>query len=120
MILLKLKSFFDGHGMGSCEQYHIMQAAKSEFTSDHSVADSVNHRKAKLANDMAIAARRQKTQAEQMKKQHAASLNVEIGSIVCLKVDIRDRSRCNSTGIIAVAFNVSKNTGGFNRFVSMV
>jgi hypothetical protein len=55
---------------------------------------------------------RQEKQGEKMHAQFQRSLTTRVGSIVCLRIDFRDRSQSNPSGVLAVAFDVKKATGG--------
>jgi hypothetical protein len=76
------------------------------------IAWAVNSRvsKKKVADQKAQA--RQAKQGAKMHNQFKRSIKTNIGSIVCLRVDIRDRSQCNPSGILAVVFAVKEGTGG--------
>jgi hypothetical protein len=101
-------------GLNASESDAASHDPENDSSSDSSLGDLVLHRQTKLRNNMATAARRQEKQGKAMKAQFVArSVKVDVGSIVSLKVDIRDRSQCNPCCIIAIVFEVIRNTGGF-------
>ena len=53
-----------------------------------------------------------KKQAKKMRNMFEKSITVKVGSYVSLKLDYRDISQCDPSGVIAVVFDVKKQSGG--------
>ena len=76
-----------------------------------SLNDLSQREKAKIFSDRTQQERQQR-QAKTMQERFAANCTVKVGTIVCFAVDIRDRSQCNPSGILAIVFAFKHTTGG--------
>jgi hypothetical protein len=73
---------------------------------------ALKRRLAQVKEAEAVASERQEKQAKKMRKMFEKSIKVEVGSYVSLKLDYRDISQCDPSGVMAVVFDVKKQSGG--------
>lgn len=72
---------------------------------------ALKRRIAQVQDAEAVGSERQEKQAKKMRNMFEKSITVKVGSYVSLKLDYRDISQCNPSGVIAVVFDVKKQSG---------